>query len=133
MATVSVHQRKADLCWELAEQLFAEKRNEFLCINLVFYTIGHLIEAGLAIQHKHPTSPPRGVPHADRGAKFRKCWVQSKWLEAEAADIYDELNDFRHAYTFADDGIPNRDIMEQYMKIARPLVERLKDVLARVH
>lgn len=129
MATVTVHQKKAELCWKLAEQLFTEKRDEFLCMNLIFYTVGHLIEAGLAIQHRHPTSPPRGVPHADRGAKFRKCWVGNKWLDAADADTYDELNDIRHAFTFADDGIPDRAFMEHFMTTAKPFIERMRKVL----
>lgn len=129
MATAAVHQEKADEFWKLAQQLYAERRDEFLCLNLAFYTLAHLIEAGLAIQHKHPTSPPRGVPHADRGAKFRKYWVGNKWVEAEYADTYDELNEIRHAYTFADDGIPDRDFMEHFMAIAKPFIERLKKVL----
>src|SRR3990172_4782962 len=127
MASLEVHREKAVLCWKLANQLYAEKRDEFLCMNLIMYTVGHLIEAALAIQHKHPSSPPRGVPHADREVQMRRHLVGRQWLEPEAADTYAELVALRN--TFADDGIQDRPFMEHYMELAEPLVKRLERLL----
>ncbi len=127
MPTVDVHVVKAEQCWALAQQYHAGKREEFLCVNLIVYAVGHWIEAALALQHKHPSAPARGVPHADREVLMRKFLVGAKWIEPEAADTYAELVAMRH--TFADDGVQDRAFIEQYVRIAEPLVERLKRLI----
>jgi hypothetical protein len=127
MPTADVHQQKAELCWRLARQYYAEKRTAFLCMNLVLYTAGHLIEAALALQDKHPSAPPRGVPHADRETQMRRHLVGRRWLEPEAAETYAELVATRH--TFAEGGIQDRRFIERYMTLAEPLVQRLQALL----
>ena len=54
MAIAAVHRKKADLCWGLAQKLYDEKRDEFLCMNMIFNTALHLIEEALAERDKHP-------------------------------------------------------------------------------
>ena len=127
MASASVHRQKADLCWTLAERYYAEKRHEFLCMNLIMYAVGHWIEAALAVLDKHPSAPPRGVPHADRETQMRRHLVGGKWLEGQAADRYAEMVARRH--TFAEGGIQDRPFIERYMDLARPLVAELRALL----
>jgi hypothetical protein len=127
MPTADVHHRKAELCWKLAKQLYAEGRDEFLCMNLIFYAAAHLIEEALAIHHKHPSAQPRGVPHADREVQLRRHLVGKQLLESDIADLYTELFSIRH--TFAEEGIQNRSFIEHYMKLGRPLVERLETLV----
>ena len=127
MAVPAVHAQKAELCWRLARQLYSEKRDEFLCMNLIFYTVLHLIEQALAIHHKHPAAAPRGVPHADRELQMRRHLVGKKLLEPELADIYTELFSVRH--TFAEEGIQTRAFIEHYMELARPLIEGLETLV----
>jgi len=124
MAVATVHRQKADLCWKLAQLLYEEKRDEFLCMNLIFYTVLHLIELALAERDKHPAAQPRGVPHADREVQMRKHLVSKQLLESDMADIYTELYSTRH--TFAEGGIQDRPFIERYMGLARPLIDRLE-------
>jgi hypothetical protein len=124
MPSAEVHRRKADISWELATKLYDERRDEFLCMNLIFYTALHLLEEVLAIHHKHPAAQPRGVPHADREAQVRRHLVGKQILEPEMADIYTEMFSIRH--TFAEEGIQTRSFIEHYMKLARPLIDRLR-------
>src|SRR5262245_47112994 len=91
MASQAAHEAKADFCWQLANEYVREKREPFLCMNLIMYSIGHLIETLLAAQLKHPSSPPRGVPHGDREAQMRKHLVGKNVLPGAAADTYAEL------------------------------------------
>jgi hypothetical protein len=128
MATLDIHRAKAELCWGLARQYCDEQRHPFLCMNLIMYAVGHWIEAALALQDKHPSAPPRGVPHADRETQMRKHLVGRQWIEAEAADAYAELVATRH--TFAEGGIQDRAFVERYLARAEPLVRRLQAVLA---
>jgi hypothetical protein len=127
MANASVHRRKAELCWALAERFYTEKRHEFLCMNLMMYAVGHWIETALAVLEKHPSAPPRGVPHGDRETQMRKHLVGGKWLEGEAADRYAEMVARRH--TFAEGGIQDQPFIERYMELARPLVSQLQALL----
>jgi hypothetical protein len=124
MAIATVHRQKADLCWKLAQQLYAEKRDPFLCMNLIFYTVLHALEEALAVRRKHPAAQPRGVPHADRDVQVRKHLVGKQVLEPEMADIYTELYSIRH--TFAEEGIQDQAFIEHYMGLARPLIARLE-------
>jgi hypothetical protein len=129
MAVPAVHAQKAELCWGLAKQLYSEKRDEFLCMNLIFYTVLHLIEQVLAVQHKHPAAQPRGVPHADREVQMRRHLVGKELLEPKIADLYTELFSIRH--TFAEEGIQNRPFIEHYMSLAQPLIEGLQALLKK--
>src|SRR5690348_3792772 len=119
MPSADVHRRKANMSWELATKLYNERRDEFLCMNLIFYTVLHLLEQVLAVHHKHPAAQPRGVPHADRETQVRRHLVGKQILESEMADIYTEMFSIRH--TFAEEGIQTRSFIEHYMKLARPL------------
>jgi hypothetical protein len=129
MAIYKVHREKAKLSWKLATKLYEEKRDEFLCMNQIFYTVGHLVEAALAQKNKHPGAAPRGVPHADRGAQLRKFLVGGKILEPIAADTYDELSILRN--TFADDGIQDQKFIQHYMELAKPLIDALEKSLKK--
>jgi hypothetical protein len=124
MAIAAVHRKKADLCWELAERLYDERRDEFLCMNMIFNTALHLIEEALAVRDKHPAAQPRGVPHADRDAQLRKYLVETKVLGAEAASLYTELFSTRH--TFAEGNIQDRPLIERYMATGRQLINLLR-------
>lgn len=124
MASQAAHEAKADLCWQLANEYVREKREPFLCMNLIMYSVGHLIETLLAAQLKHPSSPPRGVPHGDREAQMRKHLVGKNVLPGTAADTYAELVAIRD--TFVDGGIQTRAFIDHYMRLAQPLVEELK-------
>jgi hypothetical protein len=124
MAIATVHRNKADLCWGLAQKLYDEKRDEFLCMNMIFNTALHLIEEALAVRDKHPAAQPRGVPHADRDAQLRKYLVDTKVLGPEAATLYTELFSTRH--TFAEGNIQDRALIERYMRTGRQLIDLLK-------
>jgi hypothetical protein len=110
--------------WRLAEQKFRSGATPFLCMNLIMYTVGHLIEAALADYGRHPSSPPRGVPHADRDTLLRKVLIGNGRLEPEWGDQYAELVAQRD--TFIDGGIQDRAFVERYMGLARPFVARLQ-------
>lgn len=123
MAERSVHVEKAELCWKLANQWVTGKRTEFLCINLVIYTVGHLIEALLAEENRHPACAARGVPHGDRDVLMRKYLVGGKRIEPQWADCYADLVSRRD--TFIEGGLPSRQAVETYMRLAEPLVTLL--------
>jgi hypothetical protein len=124
MAIATVHRKKADLCWGLAQKLYDEKRDEFLCMNMIFNTALHLIEEALAERDKHPAAQPRGVPHADRDAQLNKYLVNTKVLGPETAALYTELYATRH--TFAEGNIQDRPFIERYMTTGRQLIDLLK-------
>ena len=123
MAERSVHVEKAELCWKLANQWHAGKRTEFICINLVMYTVGHLIEALLAEENRHPACAARGVPHGDRDVLMRKYLVGGKRIEPQWADRYADLVSRRD--TFIEGGLPSRQAVEAYMRLGEPLVALL--------
>lgn len=124
MAQRKQHIEKADLCWKLAQEQYEQKGTPFLCMNLIMYTTGHLIEALLAEQGRHPGSPVRGVPHADRGALMRRHLTGAGKLSDADADCYGELVAQRD--TFIDGGIQDRKFVEGYMALAQPLIARLQ-------
>lgn len=128
MAQLQVHVEKADMFWRLAQTKFEAKATPFICMNLVMYTIGHLIEALLARQNRHPGSPPRGVMHASREAMLRKNLVSTKIVEEKWANSYTELHDSRD--TFLDGGITGREFLDEYMRQAKPLVAYLYECVA---
>lgn len=123
MAQFDVHVQKAEMFWELAQKHYAGSGIPFLCINLAMYAVGHYVEALLARQHRHPSSPPRGVPHGDRESMLRKYLVAKDIVSASWADHYSELSASRD--TFIDGGIPDRRLAEEYMVLATPLVTYL--------
>lgn len=124
MAQKEDHLSKAEMFWRLAEDKFRASATPFLCMNLIMYTVGHLIEASLAEYGRHPSSPPRGVPHADRNALLREVLIGNGRLEAEWGDRYAELVARRD--TFIDGGTQDRAFVESYMALARPFIARLK-------
>lgn len=124
MAQYDVHVQKAEMFWDLAQRQYAVGGIPFICINLAMYAVGHYVEALLARQHRHPSSPPRGVPHGDREAMLRKYLVTNNVVAANWADSYSELSGRRD--TFIDGGIPNRKAAAEYMDLATPLVAYLK-------
>ncbi len=124
MAQREEHVSKADLFWHLAEEKFRAGATPFLCMNLIMYTVGHLIEAALAEYGRHPSSPPRGVPHADRDTLLRKVLIGNGRIEPEWGDRYAELVARRD--TFIDGGTQDRAFVESYMALAQPFVARLK-------
>jgi hypothetical protein len=124
MATREEHICKYRLFWNLAQKKYSEQATPFLCMNLIMYTVGHLIEALLAEEGRHPSSPPRGVPHADRDALLRKVLIGKGRLEEKWADCYAELVARRD--TFIDGGLQDRAFVERYMALARPFIERLQ-------
>mgnify|MGYP001123175783 CR=1 FL=1 len=126
MATEDQHYRKSELFWKLAQERYHERATPFLCMNLIMYTVGHLIEALLAVEGRHPGSPVRGVPHADRGVLLRKHLVREGKLSEENAERYGELVALRD--TFIDGGIQDRAFLEKYMRLARPLIQRLQSL-----
>lgn len=128
MAKQNQHADKATLFWKLAQEQYREQATPFLCMNLIMYTVGHLIESLLAAQGRHPGSPVRGVPHADRGALLRRYLIGEGMLKEADADCYGELVAQRD--TFIDGGIQDRAFVEMYMAMARPLIDRLQ-TLAR--
>lgn len=129
MAKRSEHLAKAELFWDLAGKKYEAGATPFLCMNLIMYTVGHLIEALLAEAGRHPSSPPRGVPHADRYALLRSCLIGRGRLEERWADCYGELVSQRD--TFIDGGLQDRAFVERYMRLARPFVECLQQIAYR--
>ena|SRR5271166_5868356 len=129
MATRKDHIAKYELFWKLAQQKYLEGATPFLCMNLIMYTVGHLIEAALAEDGRHPSSPPRGVPHSDREGLLRKFLIGRGRLEETWADRYVELVSRRD--TFIDGGIQDRAFVERYMELAAPFIKRLQ-VLVRI-
>jgi hypothetical protein len=124
MATREQHIGKYRLFWELAQNKYRDGATPFLCVNLIMYTVGHLIEALLAEEGRHPSSPPRGVPHADREALLRKILVARGRLEEHWAGCYAELVARRD--TFIDGGVQDRAFVEKYLALARPFIRRLE-------
>jgi uncharacterized protein (UPF0332 family) len=127
MATREQHIRKYRLFWELAQKKYREAATPFLCMNLIMYSVGHLIEALLAEEGRHPSSPPRGVPHADREALLRKVLVAKGRLEETWVECYSELVAQRD--TFIDGGVQDRAFVERYMTLARPFIQRLQTLV----
>lgn len=123
MAQRHIHVEKAELFWRLAKEWHSAKRSEFLCINFVMYTVGHLIEALLAEEGRHPSSAPRGVPHGDRDILMRKHLVGTKRIDAKWAETYGDLVGRRD--TFIEGGLPTREAADAYMRQAEPLVTLL--------
>ena len=123
MAQEQVHLQKAALFWQLAERKFEAHATPFLCVNLAMYTVGHLIEALLARQSRHPASQPKGVPHGDRDAMLRKLLVPQKIVAEEWANCYSELVGRRD--TFIEGGIPQRSAVTEFMSLAAPMVTYL--------
>ncbi len=115
--------------WRLAQDHYEKGTTPFLCMNLIMYTVGHLIEGLLAARGRHPGAPVRGVPHADRGALLRKHLVGDGLLTEADADRYGEMVVLRD--TFIDGGTQDRAFIESYMALARPLIDRLQSVAAR--
>lgn len=129
MAQYRQHAQKAEMFWDLAQKRYAEKGTPFLCMNLIMYTVGHLLEALLAKEGRHPGSPVRGVPHADRGALMRSYLVgEGKLTDADAACYFRLVGD---RDTFIDGGIQTRPFVEAYLSTARPLINRLQALVAR--
>jgi hypothetical protein len=124
MATREEHIGKYELFWSLAQKHYREGTTPFLCMNLIMYTVGHLIEALLAEEGRHPSSPLRGVPHADRETLLRKVLIAKGRLEEPWADCYAELVSRRD--TFIDGGTQDRAFVERYMTLAQPFIERLQ-------
>ena len=124
MAKQTQHAEKANLFWKLAQEQYKQRATPFICMNLIMYTVGHLIESLLAEQGRHPGSPVRGVPHADRGALMRRHLVGEGKLDEANADCYGELVALRD--TFIDGGIQDRAFVERYMTLAQPLIDRLQ-------
>jgi hypothetical protein len=126
MARREDHMAKAGLFWSLAQEKLRSEATPFLCMNLIMYTVGHLIEALLAEVGRHPSSPPRGVPHGDRGALLRTCLVGKNRLDPSWADCYAEIVNQRD--TFIDGGVQDRTFIEGYMALARPFIEHLQEM-----
>jgi hypothetical protein len=124
MASRKDHLAKYDLFWKLAQEKSRQGATPFLCMNLIMYTVGHLIEALLAEEGRHPSSPPRGVPHGDRETLLRKVLVGRGRLEEMWADRYAELVAPRD--TFIDGGMQDRAFVEEYMQLAEPFIKRLQ-------
>jgi hypothetical protein len=118
------HLTKAEMFWSLAQEKYRQEATPFLCMNLIMYTVGHLIEALLAEAGRHPSSPPRGVPHADRESLLRKSLIASGRLEDSWADCYVDLVAQRD--TFIDGGLQDRAFVDRYMELARPFIKRLQ-------
>lgn len=129
MATQKQHNEKSEMFWKLAQDHYNRKTTPFICMNLLMYTVGHLVEGLLAAQGRHPGSPVRGVPHGDRGALLRKHLVGKGMLTEADADCYGEMVAQRD--TFIDGGVQDRAFIEKYMALSRPLVERLQNLTAR--
>ncbi len=96
----------------------------FLTINLAMYTVGHLLEALLAQEGRHPGAPVRGVPHADRGVLLKSVLVQRDLLEQADASAYDQLVLDRD--TFIEGGIPDHGKLSAYLDNAKPLIAKLR-------
>jgi hypothetical protein len=124
MATRKDHLAKYELFWKLAQEKCRQGATPFLCMNLIMYTVGHLIEALLAEEGRHPSSPPRGVPHGDRETLLRKVLIGKGRLEGMWADRYAELVARRD--TFIDGGMQDRAFVQEYMKLAKPFIQRLQ-------
>ncbi|MGE0278523.1 MAG: hypothetical protein AB7R40_24265 [Nitrospiraceae bacterium] len=124
MAQLDVHVQKAEMFWGLAQKHYGRVGLPFMTINLAMYALGHFVEALLAHQLRHPSSPVRGVPHGDREAMLRKYLVPQNIVAASWADHYSELSARRD--TFIDGGIPDRGSAAEYMALAAPLVSYLK-------
>jgi len=124
MAKYDAHVQKAEMFWELAQKHHAEGGIPFMCINLAMYAVGHYVEALLARLRRHPSSPPRGVPHGDREAMLRKYLVAQNIVSASWADHYSELSARRD--TFIDGGIPDQRAAAEYLALATPLTAFLK-------
>ena len=124
MARREDHIVKYKLFWKLAQEKYRQGATPFICMNLIMYTVGHLIEALLAEEGRHPSSPPRGVPHADREVLLCRRLIGGGRLEEVWADRYAELVSRRD--TFIDGGVQDRAFVEQYMSLARPFIERLQ-------
>lgn len=127
MADRNLHLQKAQLFWGLADKWHRAKRTEFMCINLIMYAVGHLIEAVLAEENRHPTCAARGVPHGDRDLLMHKYLVGNKRMEVAWADTYADLVSRRD--TFIVGGLPTRKAVDDYMKLAEPLVHRLLELV----
>ena len=80
----------------------------------------------MADEGRHPSSPPRGVPHGDREALLRKVLVGTGRLEKMWADRYAELVSRRD--TFIDGGMQDRAFVEEYMILAEPFIRRLQEL-----
>jgi hypothetical protein len=124
MATRKDHLVKHELFWKLAQEKYRQGATPFLCMNLIMYTVGHLIEALLAEEGRHPSSPPRGVPHGDRETLLRKVLIGRGRLEEMWAERYAELVARRD--TFIDGGMQDRAFVQEYMKLAEPFIQRLQ-------
>lgn len=124
MAQFDVHAQKAEMFWDLAQKHYGRVGLPFITINLAMYAVGHFVEALLARQLRHPSSPARGVPHGDREAMLRKYLVPQNIVGARWADHYSELSARRD--TFIDGGAPDRGSAAEYMALAAPLVSYLK-------
>lgn len=127
MAQEQVHLQKAEVFWLLARDSFKRQATPFLCVNFAMYAVGHLVEALLARRGLHPSSQPRGVPHADRGALLKTALVPDTVPQAWA-DRYAELVGRRD--TFIEGGIPQRLFAEEFMALAQPMVEFLQQRLS---
>ena len=126
MATRAQHVTKSELFWKLAQEKYQEQATPFLCMNMIMYTLGHLIEAMLAEKGRHPGSPVRGVPHGDRGVLLRKYLISESKLSNADAECYADLVADRD--TFIDGGVQDRAFVEQYMARAKPLIQRLHNL-----
>lgn len=128
MATQKQHAKKSEAFWKLAQAHYEQRSTPFICMNLLMYTIGHLIEGLLAKESRHPGSPVRGVPHADRGVLLRKHLVGDGRLTDADADCYAEIVALRD--TFIDGGTQDRAFIEAYYALARPFISRLQALSA---
>lgn len=127
MASYSVHAEKAEMFESLSRKHIASNGNPFLTVNLVMYTVGHLIEALLAKRGRHPGAPARGVPHADRGALMKSVLIAEGLLDNKDAEIYGKLVMDRD--TFIEGGIPDQDRLQAYVKTAEPLIATLRNLV----
>lgn len=128
MARYAQHAEKADMFWRLAQKHCRQEGTPFLGMNLVMYTVGHLVEALLAREGRHPGSPVRGVPHGDRGALLRACLVRDGGLTEADSVCYGKLVADRD--TFIDGGIQDRIFLDNYLATAQPLIDRLRKLVA---
>jgi len=126
VAQYDQHAAKAEMFWKVAQKR-CRQGTPFLAMNLIMYTVGHLIEALLAREGRHPGSPVRGVPHGDRGALLRACLVRDGGLTDADAACYGKLVADRD--TFIDGGIQDRKFLDSYLATARPLIARLQELV----
>jgi hypothetical protein len=124
MAQYDVHLQKGEMFWDLAQKHYGRAGLPFITINLAMYALGHLVEALLARQLRHPSSPARGVPHGDREAMLRKYLVPPGIVAANWADHYSELSARRD--TFIDGGVPDQRSAAEYMALAASVISYLQ-------